>query len=255
MDDYIFEATKQWYDDPGVAYRRGFLLSGLSESDKSSLALPVATHFNLDVYMLSLHNEELDDTRLARCLLAVPERCMLLIEDIDAAFDWDCDLEEEDIETPGTNRASSTTIDARMKKGADANKSSVSLTGLLNAIDRPVAPEGHVLFMTTNCSKTLNPALIRPGRVDVRIDSKYADKIQIEDIFMFMYKPRNQTANSKEYSKSETKPELTAEEVSTFAKSFAQNVSEYVFSLLSCKTTSCCTRRSPRMHSMDLMHG
>jgi hypothetical protein len=231
MDEFFSEEAKQWYDDHSVPYRRGYLLAGRSGAGKSSLAMAVAAHFNLPVYMLSLHNKELDDARLAKCMLAVPLRCMLLIEDVDAAIDWDRDLDEEDTETPSTEeKASGKMKDARKKKRADEDKSSVSLSGLLNAIDGPVAPEGHVLFMTTNCPKKLDPALIRPGRVDVRIDFKNADKDQVKNIFMAMYKPRDQTADSQETSKSETKPELTAEEVLTMAESFAQKVPEYVLS-------------------------
>lgn len=46
-------------------------------------------------------------------------------------------------------------------------KSSVTFSGLLNALDGVASSEERVIFMTTNHYERLDPALIRPGRVDV----------------------------------------------------------------------------------------
>ena len=45
--------------------------------------------------------------------------------------------------------------------------SQLSFSGLLNAVDGIAATEGRVLFMTTNHLDRLDPALVRPGRVDM----------------------------------------------------------------------------------------
>ena len=42
----------------------------------------------------------------------------------------------------------------------------VTLSGLLNALDGVSSREGRVLFLTTNHPERLDPALVRPGRVD-----------------------------------------------------------------------------------------
>ncbi len=44
----------------------------------------------------------------------------------------------------------------------------VTLSGLLNALDGLQAPSGVMFFMTTNRIEKLDPALLRPGRTDVR---------------------------------------------------------------------------------------
>lgn len=44
----------------------------------------------------------------------------------------------------------------------------VTLSGLLNSIDGVASAEERILFMTTNHIEHLDPALIRPGRVDVK---------------------------------------------------------------------------------------
>jgi mitochondrial chaperone BCS1 len=46
-------------------------------------------------------------------------------------------------------------------------QSSVTFSGFLNAIDGVASGEERILFLTTNHIERLDPALIRPGRVDV----------------------------------------------------------------------------------------
>ena len=46
-------------------------------------------------------------------------------------------------------------------------KSSVTFSGLLNALDGVASSEERIIFMTTNHYDRLDPALIRPGRVDI----------------------------------------------------------------------------------------
>jgi len=59
--------------------------------------------------------------------------------------------------------------------------------GLLNAVDGVAAQEGHMVFMTTNHIERLNDALIRPGRVDVRLEFTHASAEQITDFFTGFY--------------------------------------------------------------------
>lgn len=44
----------------------------------------------------------------------------------------------------------------------------VTFSGLLNCLDGVASTEARILFMTTNYLERLDPALIRPGRVDVK---------------------------------------------------------------------------------------
>jgi hypothetical protein len=63
----------------------------------------------------------------------------------------------------------------------------VSFSGLLNAIDGIAAQEGRIFYMTTNHIERLDPALIRPGRCDVKLELKKASKSQIELMFLRFY--------------------------------------------------------------------
>jgi mitochondrial chaperone BCS1 len=44
-----------------------------------------------------------------------------------------------------------------------------------------------MIFMTTNHIEKLDPALIRPGRCDVKIEFKNASKLQIEKLYSRFY--------------------------------------------------------------------
>jgi len=49
------------------------------------------------------------------------------------------------------------------------NKDALSLAGLLNVLDGVVDTPGRMLIMTTNHPEQLDPALVRPGRIDKKI--------------------------------------------------------------------------------------
>jgi chaperone BCS1 len=61
--------------------------------------------------------------------------------------------------------------------------SRISLYALLNVIDGLVSQEGRILIMTTNHAERLDDALIRPGRVDMRIKFELASSLMIESLF------------------------------------------------------------------------
>ena len=48
-------------------------------------------------------------------------------------------------------------------------KDELNLSGLLNVLDGVVDTPGRILVMTTNHPEMLDPAIIRPGRIDKRI--------------------------------------------------------------------------------------
>ena len=63
----------------------------------------------------------------------------------------------------------------------------LTLSGLLNAIDGVTSTEGRIMFMTTNYVDRLDPALIRPGRVDVKTYIGYCDHSQLTKMFSKFY--------------------------------------------------------------------
>jgi chaperone BCS1 len=63
----------------------------------------------------------------------------------------------------------------------------VTFSGLLNALDGVTSSEGHIVLMTTNHPEKLDPALVRPGRVDVRIHLAKPDADQLRRLYARFY--------------------------------------------------------------------
>lgn len=58
----------------------------------------------------------------------------------------------------------------------------VTFSGLLNAIDGVASADERILFMTTNHVDRLDPALIRPGRVDVKQHFSYCTEAMFSQV-------------------------------------------------------------------------
>lgn len=63
----------------------------------------------------------------------------------------------------------------------------LTLTGLLNSLDGFMAKDGSIVFMTTNHRELLDPALLRPGRVDMQIEFTEATREQKVRMFQRFY--------------------------------------------------------------------
>jgi len=188
-----FLASKQWYSDRGIPFRRGYLLYGAPGSGKTSMIHSLAGELGLDVYVVSLSRAGLDDTSLSELISELPERCIALMEDIDAAFHHGLtrDLDEDEPVDPNKPEgAAELEKEKEKEKAAVSSPSSrITLSGLLNALDGVGAQEGRILYATTNRYTALDPALCRPGRMDLHIEFKLANKYQAEELFKCFYLP------------------------------------------------------------------
>lgn len=80
-------------------------------------------------------------------------------------------------------------ISSNLVKGAYDGANRVTLSGLLNCLDGVTSTEARILFMTTNYLDRLDPALIRPGRVDVKEYIGFCSNYQlgIRSFFFFSF--------------------------------------------------------------------
>ncbi|EJU03830.1 P-loop containing nucleoside triphosphate hydrolase protein, partial [Dacryopinax primogenitus] len=187
-----FLASQAWYVQRGIPYRRGYLLHGVPGSGKTSLIHALSGELGLDIYVISLSRRTMDDQALNDIVNQLPPQCIALMEDIDCAFKKgitarsgaDDSEDGEETVTPKESTAAAAPNDP----GAAA-AGSITLSGLLNAIDGVAAHEGRLLFATTNVREALDPALIRPGRMDVVLEFRNASREQAEELFKCFYPP------------------------------------------------------------------
>ncbi len=162
LDDIrIFQASKQWYADRGIPYHRSFLFLGKAGTGKSTLAGICASEFGMGLATLLFSDPGLDDVIFRQLLDSLPDDDILLTEDADCVF--------------------------QSRLPSDA-KIGVTLEGLLNAIDGVGCRDGRILILTTNYPDRLDPALVRPGRVDRRVEFGYATREMISRMFLWFYK-------------------------------------------------------------------
>ncbi|PBK71451.1 P-loop containing nucleoside triphosphate hydrolase protein [Armillaria solidipes] len=185
-----FLDSKNWYAERGIPFRRGYLLYGVPGSGKTSLIHSIAGELGLDIYIISLSRVGLDDSSLDALINELPERCVALMEDIDAAFTRTLNRDDDDSSDSGSSGSSDAN---KTPKKSDILVSRVSLSGLLNALDGIGAQEGRILFATTNKHTSLDPALCRPGRMDLHIEFRLSSKYQARELFKRFYIPSNQS--------------------------------------------------------------
>lgn len=63
----------------------------------------------------------------------------------------------------------------------------MTFSGFLNALDGVASGEERIVFMTTNHIEKLDPALIRPGRVDLNVLIDDASPTQARSLFTRFY--------------------------------------------------------------------
>ncbi|GLB41667.1 putative AAA ATPase family protein [Lyophyllum shimeji] len=179
-----FLGSKPWYAARGIPFRRGYLLYGAPGSGKTSIIHSLAGELGLDVYIISLSRVGMDDNALSELISELPEKCIALMEDIDAAFTQTLNRDDEPSESGPGERP-----DGPHAREPPKSTSRVSLSGLLNALDGVGAQEGRILFATTNKYGALDPALCRPGRMDVHIEFKLASQFQARELYRYFYLP------------------------------------------------------------------
>ncbi|KAJ7662552.1 P-loop containing nucleoside triphosphate hydrolase protein [Mycena polygramma] len=170
-----FLATEDWYVEAGIPHRRGYLLYGPPGTGKTSTIYALAGALNLEIYSLSLASSFVDDSFLQRAASSIPRHALFLIEDIDCAF---ANRDDED-------KDAGRVTDNGAKRGMyDPPRAAVTLSGLLNVIDGVGSEEGKLFFATTNYIDRLDPALLRPGRIDRKVGYELSTAQQAHALFL-----------------------------------------------------------------------
>lgn len=162
-----FVSKRNWYIEHNIGYHFGILLYGVPGSGKSSLAQAISEYINAKTIIFSGDNLMDIPDQVFRGFIqsntdGVDQFQTLIVEDVD------CGL----------------TVDASMKRmiGAigydsmdskDADKRTTGLASVLNQIDGICSLSNTVYVFTTNYIDKLDPALIRPGRIDLKIEIGY----------------------------------------------------------------------------------
>ncbi|KAJ5521019.1 ATPase AAA-type core [Penicillium fimorum] len=194
IKEYLHPRTRRWYTNRGIPYRRGYLLYGPPGTGKTSLCFAAAGLLGLKLYVLDLNSTALNEESLSSLFSELPRRCIILLEDVDSAgitktrappstSTPTSDTPTNDV----TPKEGTTEADSTATKEEENKKGGITLSALLNVIDGVAASEGRILIMTTNHVDKLDPALLRPGRVDMKIVFGYTSEADIKELFTSIY--------------------------------------------------------------------
>jgi len=149
IKESILNSIDTWKDDNALLKDKKISTSlthlyyGLPGTGKSSISASIAYKYGMNIYYLDLSDiSDLDD--LKNAFDCVEPNSMILIEDIDLVF-------------KGRKRI---------------NKSGVKFDAFINFLSGVLAKNDVMIILTTNHIESLDPALIRAGRVDLKCEFK-----------------------------------------------------------------------------------
>jgi chaperone BCS1 len=237
-DIKCFLESQAWYSVRSIPHRKGYLLYGPPGTGKSSLSLLIAGECDLDIYILNLSS--VNDDSLDELFNTLPARCIVLLEDIDAVNA----THSRQHRTVTSGQDNTTSL---AKKKPDGR---VSLSALLNAIDGVGSQEGRLLIMTTNHVERLDAALLRPGRVDMKLELGLTTHEINARLFLSIF--RSNVSDEKERAEDvevlrPKKLEVKETELKKLAADFATKVPEYEFSPAEIQMFLLGYRKSPAM--------
>lgn len=131
----------------GLPHRAGILFTGVHGTGKSSMIHAVATVTGRDIYYLNMSGLNDNDMMSLISLQVDWNKILLVCEDFDA-------------------QRASTAVRTEDRKDAGG----LSMSTILNCFDGVIAPDGVVFIATTNHPEKIDPAILRDGRFDLKIE-------------------------------------------------------------------------------------
>lgn len=138
--------SREDYESRGVPWRYSIMLHGTPGQGKTSFVRALAQEMNVPVYILdiaTMSNQELSK-HWSTCAADAP--CIVLTEDIDRAFD-----ENKMLRRPSEHKV-------------------LTLDCLLNCLAGVEDASGVLAIFTANFLDNIDPALLRPGRMDTKVE-------------------------------------------------------------------------------------
>ncbi|XP_042403050.1 AAA-ATPase At3g50940-like [Zingiber officinale] len=169
-----FVGRRDYYARVGRSWKRGYLLHGPPGTGKTSLIAAIANLLEFDVYDLELTAVH-SNTALRRLLASTTPKSVVVIEDADCSLDLTDRKKKkknkQDEKNAKTGEAEEEPTPASDRSGF----STVSLSGVLNFVDGLWSSSvgERLMILTTNHPERLDPAMLRPGRMDRKIHLSY----------------------------------------------------------------------------------
>jgi len=223
----FFLQRKEWYNEKGIPYTLGLLLSGQAGAGKTSTIKCLANETKRHIINLNLNNDisktQMDNLFFNEMLMVlnmstgqtekyfIPlNQRIYVLEDIDCQSDLVMERELKIKHRPESQDLKPflklNTKTNPHKPGMYENEGDVmssqaekiDLSFLLNLLDGVLENPGRIVIMTSNYPEWLDHALIRPGRIDVIANFKKCTHKTIIEMMVFFFDLKSLTKEEEE---------------------------------------------------------
>ena len=161
-----FMDNEMWYAQRGIPYKRGYILYGEPGTGKTSLIKCIANHYKIPVFSIQLDSIDNND-QLVHLMTDINyfiqghKYYILVFEDVD-----------------------------RSKFFTDKYyEGKLTISCFLNVLDGIAEANGRIMFITGNniTNVTKHEAMVRPGRIDKKVEITKCDNSQIQKLINIFY--------------------------------------------------------------------
>ena len=164
----VFFASEKDYLFFGHPYKRNYLFYGPPGNGKTSFINAIAGKYNLNVFLISF-SINITDEVFKKLISGLNKNSLLVMEDIDVLF-----------QSGGGGGGG--------VGGGGVGGKNITMSTILNTLDGLARKNRVICIMSTNHFDVLTDVFKRPGRLDMLIEFKNADKKCFEEMAEFIVK-------------------------------------------------------------------